>query len=60
MYSSAGAGFTLASLGKENSVEASFQFVPIGMSAGKDVFFFAELGGGTGSNFLGYHLGLCY
>lgn len=60
MYSSAGAGFTLASLGKENSVEASFQFVPIGMSAGKDVFFFAELGGGTGSNFLGYHLGLGY
>ncbi len=60
MYSSVGVGLTVVSYGHRNSIEPSFQFVPLGMAAGKDVFFFAELGGGTGCNFLGYHLGLGY
>lgn len=60
MYSSVGIGLTVVSYGHSNSIEPSFQFVPLGMSVGKDVFFFAELGGGTGTNFMGYHLGLGY
>ena len=60
MYSSVGVGFTVVSYGKQNSIETSFQFVPIGFAVGKDVFFFAEAGGGEGCNFLGYHLGLGY
>ncbi len=60
MYSTVGVGLTLVSYGHFNTIEPSFQFVPLGIAAGKDVFFFAELGGGTGCNFLGYHLGLGY
>lgn len=60
MYSSVGVGLTLVSYGHRNSLEPSFQFVPIGMAAGKDVFFFAEMGGGPGCNFMVYHLGLGY
>lgn len=60
MYSSVGVGLTVVSYAGCTSAEPSFQFVPFGMAVGKDVFFFCEAGGGTGSNFLGYHLGLGY
>ena len=60
MYSSVGFGLTLVSYGNVNALEPSFQIVPLGMAAGKDVFFFAELGGGRSTNFIGYHLGLGY
>jgi hypothetical protein len=60
MYSSVGVGLTLVSYGKLNAIEPSFQLVPLGMAAGKDVFFFAEVGGGSSTNFLGYHVGLGY
>jgi hypothetical protein len=60
MYSSVGVGLTLVSYGKLNAIEPSLQFVPLGMAAGKDVFFFAEVGGGNSTNFLGYHVGLGY
>lgn len=60
MYSSIGIGFTVVSYSKRNTIEKSLQFVPIGIAVGKDVFFFAEAGGGVGSNFLGYHLGMGY
>lgn len=60
MYTSVGFGMTVVSCGARNSVTSSFQFVPIGMAIGKDVFFFAEAGGGAENNFLGYHIGLGY
>ena len=60
MYSSVGVGLTVVSYGKHNTVQTSLQFVPLGLAVGKDVFLFAEAGGGTASNFLGYHLGLGY
>ena len=60
MYSSVGVGLTINSYAKTTVFEPSFQFVPLGMSAGKDVFFFAEIGGGVAVNFIGYHLGLGY
>lgn len=60
MYSSAGVGLTLVAYGNFASIEPSLQLVPLGMAAGKDVFFFAEIGGGRVTNFIGYHFGLGY
>ena len=60
LYSSAGMGFTINSNAGESAYEASFQIMPIGIAVGKDVFFFAEAGGGVSCNFLGCHLGLGY
>ena len=60
MYSSIGTGMTVVSYNGRSSVQSSLQFVPLGLAIGKDVFFFYEAGGGTGSNFLGCHLGLGY
>jgi len=60
MYTSAGVGMTVVSCGARTSVESSFQFIPIGMAIGGDVFFFAEAGGGVENNFLGYHIGFGY
>lgn len=60
MYSSIGTGMTVVSYNSRSSVQSSLQFVPLGLAIGKDVFFFYEAGGGTGSNFLGCHLGLGY
>lgn len=59
-YSSLGAGVTVASHGGKTEVLSSFQYVPLGMALGKDVFFFAELGGGVDINFVGCNLGFGY
>ena len=60
LYSSVGCGMTLVSYEGETSLSPSFQFIPIGITAGRSVFFFAELGGGVDCNFVGGHLGIGY
>jgi hypothetical protein len=60
MYTTIGYGMSVVAYGGHTVIQEAFQFVPVGMAAGKDVFFFVEVGGGTQNNFLGYNLGLGY
>ena len=60
LYSSVGYGLTLVAYGDRCDFKPSFQFIPIGITAGRSVFFFAELGGGVDCNFVGGHMGIGY